>query len=252
MEAFLLNASWHQVAIAGLVFFTAVYLSFGTLNWLVTRWLMPAIGHGGLFDPRPYPAGQIRRELGLSALSIMIFGVGLIVPWGLVKLEWAQLAVAPSGAQIALEILLMVVWNEVHFYVNHWLLHTRWLKRFHGHHHRSLVTSPWSTYAFHPLEAVMLGNVLILPMLLHDFSFAALLATPLFSLLFNSIGHSNYDFLPDADRDRWWLNGARRHHLHHACYNGNYGFMFPFMDRLFGTALPPDAADARIQRAAGK
>ncbi|MEO6854855.1 MAG: sterol desaturase family protein, partial [Rhodoferax sp.] len=55
-------------------------------------------------------------------------------------------------------------------------------------------------------------------------------------------------FLPDADRDRWWLNGARRHHLHHACYQGNFGFMFPFMDRLCGTALPPDAAQVHIAR----
>jgi sterol desaturase/sphingolipid hydroxylase (fatty acid hydroxylase superfamily) len=44
------------------------------------------------------------------------------------------------------------------------------------------------------------------------------------------------------------FNGARRHHLHHACFNGNYGFMFPFMDWIFKTALPADAADKQINR----
>ena len=110
---------------------------------------------------------------------------------------------------------------------------------------RSLITTPWATYSFHPLEAVLLGNVILLPMVLHDFSLPALLALPIISLVFNNIGHSNYDFLPGAAHDRWWLNGARRHHLHHACYSGNFGFMLPFMDRWFGTNLPPDAALAR-------
>ena len=94
----------------------------------------------------------------------------------------------------------------------------------------------------------MLGNVILLPMLVYDFHFYSLMSVPIFSIVFNNIGHSNYDFLPDFHQDRWWLNGARRHHLHHACYQGNYGFMFPFMDRLLKTALAPNAADVRIQR----
>jgi Delta7-sterol 5-desaturase len=138
----------------------------------------------------------------------------------------------------------LVVWNEAHFYVCHRALHLPALRRFHLPHHRSIVTTPWATYAFHPIEALMLGSVLLIPMLLHDFSFAALIATPLFSLLFNNIGHSNYDFLPGAAKDRWWLNGARRHHQHHVSYHGNYGFMFPFIDRWLGTALPIDKAHA--------
>lgn len=248
MQAFLLESRWYEIILAGWGFFGAIYLSFGALTWLLTRRILPALGHGGQLDPRQLGPGQLRRELLLSASSVLLFGAGMILPWGLLQLGWAQLAVAPSWWRIVLEILVLVVWNEVHFYANHWLLHTRWLRRFHLPHHRSIVTTPWATYSFHPLEAAMLGNIIILPMLVHDFAFAALLSAPLFSLLFNCIGHSNYDFLPDAHRDRWWLNGARRHHLHHACFNGNYGFMFPFMDRLFGTALPPDAAHARIAR----
>lgn len=249
METFVLTSRWYEIMLGGGAFFAFIYLSFGATNLLFTRYLLPALKHGSVLDPRPLPAGQLRREFGLSALTILLFGIGMVFPWGLLQLGWAKLAVAPSAGRIAVEILVMVIWNEIHFYASHWLLHTRWLRRFHVPHHRSIVTTPWATYALHPVEAMMLGNVLLIPMLLHDFSFAALLATPLFSLFFNNIGHSNYDFLPDADRDRWWLNGARRHHLHHACYHGNYGFMFPFMDRLFGTALPPDAADARLERA---
>ena len=133
----------------------------------------------------------------------------------------------------------------MHFWVNHRLLHTRPLRRFHLPHHRSVVTTPFSTYSFHPIEALMLGNVIMLPMMLHDFSFWSLASVPLFSLFFNCIGHANYDFFPKVSYAHWFA-ASRRHHLHHACYNGNYGFQFTFMDRLFRTRLKADAA-AQLQ-----
>lgn len=244
-HASLLDLTWYQVVAFGLAYFSAIYLLLGALTLWLTRRVLPALGHGSVLDRRAVPTGQLAREWRLSALSIVIFGTGLLVPWWLLKLGWARIDDQAGALQIALEVLALTLWNEVHFYANHRLLHTRWFKRFHLPHHRSVVTTPWATYSFHPLEAVLLGNVILLPMVLHDFSLPALLALPIISLVFNNIGHSNYDFLPGAAHDRWWLNGARRHHLHHACYSGNFGFMLPFMDRWFGTNLPPDAALAR-------
>lgn len=246
MRDFILNCTLFEIAGVGLAFFGVIYCLFAAFNLLLTRMLLPHFHIGSKLDPRPLGDGQLQRELLLSASSIGIFGVGVIFPWGLLQLGWAKLATNPSGLQITVEIFALLVWNEIHFYFNHWLLHTRWLRRFHLLHHRSVVTTPWSTYAFHPVEALMLGNVILLPMLAHDFSVYALVSLPLFSLLFNSIGHSNYDWSPA--RQTVFHNASRRHHLHHACFNGNYGFMFPFMDRLFKTGLPADAADKQINR----
>lgn len=241
---------WYQVAAAGVLFFAFIYLVFGALTWAMTRRVLPVFGHGGRLDPRMPHAGQFRRELLLSASSVVLFGTGLLLPWGLFMAGWTDVATDPSLLRTGVEIVALVLWNEVHFYAMHRLLHVPRLSVFHLPHHRSVVTTPWATYSFHPVEAALLGPVIIPPMLVHDFSAIALLALPLLSLLFNNIGHSNYDFLPDAERDRWWLNGGRRHHLHHACFHGNYGFMFPFMDRLCGTELAANAAAARIRHAA--
>jgi len=246
MREYILNSSASNIMIAGLLFFGGIYLLFGCANWLLTRRLLPAIGVGKQLDTRPLAAHQLQRELEGSLMSIVIFGLGMIFPWGLLQLGWAHLAINPSAAQTLLEILVLIIWNEIHFYINHRLLHTRWLRKFHLPHHRSVVTTPWSTYNFHPVEAIMLGNVILLPMVLHDFSVYALFAVPLFSLLFNAIGHSNYDFNPRAPRVIF--NGARRHHLHHACFHGNYGFMFPFMDWLFRTDLPRNAAEKQLRQ----
>lgn len=223
----------------GLAFFASIYIVLCGGNWLLTHYLLPALRIGHRIDPKPLRSGQIRDELLLSALSILIFGFGTILPWAFLRQGWAHLAADPGPLQIALEMAVLLVWNDIHFYVNHRLLHTRWLRRFHAQHHRSLVTTPFSTYRFHPLEAALLGNVILLPMLLHDFSFAALLSLPVMSLLLNNLGHSNYDFAPAAGHDHW-LSASRRHHLHHTRYHGNYGFLFNFMDGWFGTRLPDE------------
>ena len=169
----------------------------------------------------------------------------MIFPWGLLQLGWAHLDPDASWQKITLEILVLVAWNDVHFWINHRLLHTKLLRRFHLPHHRSVVTTPFSTYSFHPIEALMLGNVIMLPMVLHDFSFWSLASVPLFSLFFNCIGHANYDFFPNVSYSHWFA-ASRRHHLHHACYHGNFGFQFTFMDRLFRTRLQAEAATPQL------
>lgn len=247
MGAIFASLSATEVMLWGLVFFGGIYLVFGSVTWWLTHWALPKLGIGQLLDPRPLAPGQLRRELSLSAVSILIFGIGMIFPWGLVQLGWATLAPNVSLGQILLEIVALMIWNDIHFWINHRLLHTRLLRRFHLPHHRSVVTTPFSTYAFHPVEALMLGNVILLPMVVYDFSFWALASVPVFSLFFNCIGHANYDFCPRVSYAHWFA-ASRRHHLHHACYHGNFGFQFTFMDRLFRTRLPADAALPHIQR----
>lgn len=243
-QAFEALSAW-QVMLAGLLFFGGIYLVFGAATWLLTQHVLPALGIGRSLDPRPLGPGQLRREFAQSGLSILLFGTGMIFPWGLLQLGWAHLDPNPSWQKVVVEILVLVAWNDVHFWINHRLLHTKLLRRFHLPHHRSVVTTPFSTYSFHPIEALMLGNVIMLPMVLHDFSFWALASVPLFSLFFNCIGHANYDFFPKVSYAHWFA-ASRRHHLHHACYNGNYGFQFTFMDRWFRTRLQAEAAAPQL------
>jgi lathosterol oxidase len=204
-----------RVTLWGLGFFASIYLVFGSFTWFLTRHLLPSMGMGRTLDPRPPARGQLKRELQHSAISVLIFGVGMIFTWGLLQLGWAHLSPDSGGWRIPLEILALVIWNDIHFWINHRLLHTRLLRSFHLPHHRSIVTTPFATYSFHPIEALMLGNVILLPMLVHDFNFWSLFSVPLFSLFFNCVGHANYDFFPGVSPGHWFA-GSRRHHLHHA------------------------------------
>lgn len=246
-EWFVSRTAW-QVAGVGIVYFAVLYFATALANTWLTRMLLPRLGFGRRIDPRPLPAGQVRREITQACVSIVIFGAGLVVPWGLLRLGWARLAADPSALRIATEVAVLFVWNELHFYANHRLLHTRPLRRFHADHHRSHVPTPFSTYAFHPVEAVMLGSVPIIPMLLHDFSFVALACLPVLSIVLNGLGHANYEF-SRVEPARGPLGASRRHHLHHAVSRGNYGFLLTVFDRWLGTELPLDAAERRVGNA---
>lgn len=241
-EAFLALAPW-QVVLTGVLWFSVLYFGSALLTSALIR-LLARIGYGRVLDARPLPRGQLRREIGESLLSILVFGIGMLAPWGMLRLGWARLAQDPSLARMGLEILALFFWNELHFYASHRLLHTKWLRRFHGAHHQSHTATPFSTYALHPVEAALLGSVPLLPMLLHDFSLQALAMLTVLSIALNNLGHSNYEFSARAPASGWRA-ASRRHHLHHACYHGNYGFLLDIFDRVAGTLLPIDAADAR-------
>lgn len=240
-----LIASWSAgtVAAAGVAYFAALYLLAGLLASGVRSALL-ASGRGHLLDPRGVPAGQVAREGRQSALSVLIFGVGIVIPWGLLVHGWATMHPSNPPLRVALELLALLVWNDIHFYAVHRMLHhPRLVRAVHAAHHQSVVTTPWSTYAFHPVEALLLGSVLLPPMLVWSFTPLALALLPLLSITYNVVGHSNCRALPK----RWrWLSNAQDHHLHHACHRGNYGFLFTFMDRWLGTQLPQDAAQAVI------
>ncbi|MEG2816562.1 MAG: desaturase, partial [Comamonas sp.] len=138
-----------QVMALGLVFFGGIYGLGGLAMSLLTRTLA-GLGIGRPLDTRALKPDQLQREWRQSFYSILVFGMGMIVPWGFLQLGWAHLTPTAGAGRIALEILVLLIWNDVHFWLNHRLLHTKRLVRYHGDHHRSVVTTPWSTYSFHP------------------------------------------------------------------------------------------------------
>jgi Delta7-sterol 5-desaturase len=236
MRDLFISASVLQIMLSGLIFFVCMYFLLCLINTALSCFLFPSIKKGKVLDTGPISKNQYQREIGLSLITIAIFGLGVIFPWGLLQLEWAHLAEKPSFIQIFIEVIILFFWNELHFYVNHRLLHTPLLRRFHKAHHQSMTTTPWTTYSFHPVESMMLGSVLILPMLVHDFSIEALVSVPIFSFVINQIGHANYDWFPES---RFFLfQGARRDQQHHEKIHGNFGFALDWLDRWLKTSLP--------------
>src|SRR5690606_7086518 len=132
-------------------------------------------------------------------VSILIFGLyGVLTLFayrtGLVDISFSR----PGWLNAGFDMLILVLWYEVHFYLCHRLLHTKFLyKKVHLEHHRSYVSTPFSAFSFHWFEAVLLSSVMILAMFVYTFHVIVLILFPVVSLLFNNFGHMNYDLFPD-------------------------------------------------------
>jgi sterol desaturase/sphingolipid hydroxylase (fatty acid hydroxylase superfamily) len=218
--------------------FLFLYFGLGAATRALVTRALPARGIGRPLSTRALAPGQVAREMRRALLTIVLFGgFGVLTAVGVRAGWWAVVPWRPPLA-VALEVAVLVIWNDVHFYAVHRLLHTRWLfQRFHREHHRAIRPTSFSTYAMHPVESFLLGTVMVCVQPFHAFSLPTLLLFPLVSITLNNIGHSSYDFAPGAGV--WHpLAGSRRHEAHHREVRGNYGFLFPALDRLFGTELP--------------
>lgn len=180
---------------------------------------------------RPYSREQLWYELRHSLLSIIVFGFSPLPLAFLIRNGQIQTLENTAG-NVLMGILILTLWNEIHFYIVHRIMHLRVLmKHVHAVHHRSVVPSVFSVYSFHPLEAFLLSCVLLTLAPFCPLPTAALMFFPVVSILINFMGHSNYRLaLKNAPK---WLLFATKHNDHHGKAGREYGFMTNFMDALF-------------------
>lgn len=227
--------------------FNAIYFGLAGFTLYMTRRILPRLGLGRIIDRRPIDSLQIRREVRLSLISIAVFGAyGSLTLWldrrGAIEILWTY-----SLGRFLLDMVLLTLWNEIHFYFSHALLHKPWFyRKVHRLHHLSVVPTPFSTYSFHWGEALLLSSVMILYMAVLPLSMGAILVFPVLSLFMNNIGHMNYAVFPRLALDNLF-SSCRRHTLHHTHLKGNYGFAFPWFDEAFRTRASRFDYDAPLE-----
>lgn len=219
------------------LFFSLLYFVASFLGLFFSHFILPLVKLGKPIDLRPLTWKQQWKEITYSLVSIVVFGLlgvltKLLIDYKIITVIWEV-----NWLLFPIEIILLFLWNELHFYIIHRLLHTKWLyRKVHVIHHRSIPPTPFSTYSFHYLEALMLGSVMIMAMLMYSFSFLALVLLPIMSILLNVMGHFNYDIFPNKSLEHI-LSFSRRHSLHHSDVNGNFGFLLPHFDQLLKTHI---------------
>ncbi len=225
------ESSFWEIAVLSASNFGLIYFAMAGVSFFFSRTLCPALKLGVTLDTRPLFKNQIYWEISHSLMSIAIFGFyGALTIWaesvGLVFIDWD----VPTLSRFLLDMLVLAIWNEIHFFVIHRMLHMKlFYRRVHFVHHRSTVTTPFSTYSFHPLESFLLSSVMILGMLFYDYNILVLMTFPLVSLFFNSIGHLNFTIFSDKKMNHI-ASASRRHAAHHRFHSGNYGFVLPYFD----------------------
>lgn len=212
-------------------YFLLIYGMFAGLAWTLAKIVNRPL------ETRAVDSSQMHTELLNSIRSIVLFGAGMLVPWSMIQIGLTAIDDDAGVARIIVECLALVLWNDLHFYAMHRLLHEK-LKKSHLPHHRSIAATPFASYSMSATEALLLGSVMPIAMLVHSFSVEALLFLPGWSIFINTLSHSNCDLFPWAN-EHSLLGFIRHHQTHHSRYHGNYSFFFGHLDRWLGTSSHP-------------
>lgn len=179
---------------------------------------------------RVVPEKQIRFEMLHSLKSIFIFGFSAFPVIYLVRMNAIVLA-PDTPLNIFIGVLVLTVWNEIHFFVVHRTMHIPFfMKHVHSVHHKSITPTVYSVYSFHWFEALLLSTVPLTLVIFMPLAPIAIFIYPLASILLNYAGHCNYRFGKGKGAD-WKLFGTN-HNAHHAKFTKNYGFASNLLDKL--------------------
>lgn len=198
--------------------------------------LFPRIGRK-IQPGKVYVWAVARMEIGWSLVTVFT-GSSLVavVTWlhanGRTNLYWA---VSDYGVGwLLVSGAAMIAFNDLWMYWGHYLLHSpAGFRGVHKVHHRFFAPTPFSTMAFHPVEAlIMFGPVVgavVFPMYI-----PLLLLVSLIFFLVSIFEHLGYS-LPYYDALDGVVSTPIHHDLHHSLYNCNYGVYLCFWDRFMGT-----------------
>lgn len=190
----------------------------------------------------PPMENSLQREIALSVLSAVVFAFGA----ALITLSYRQgitLLYTQINAYgilyLGVSYVLTLILQDTYFYFTHRLFHyPLFFKFFHKSHHISKHPTPWTSFAFDPLEALvqilfLIGIVFIIP--LHYIVLGAVLITMTVWAVLNHLG---FKLFPSTKPYHWfgrWFIGPTHHLLHHRKYKVHYGLYFTFWDKLLNT-----------------
>lgn len=139
----------------------------------------------------------------------------------------------------AFTFVWMFFLHDTYFYWIHRLMHhPRLFKTIHLIHHKSTNPSPWTAYAFHPVEAVLEEGIVVLIAFTLPVHTTAVGLFFLFQIVYNVYAHLGYELYPKKFHKHWlgkWINTSVAHNLHHKGFDGNYGIYTLIWDRWMGT-----------------
>lgn len=221
----------------------------GSAFVVVYKWL-PARMAAAKIQLRTVAASQVWQEIRHSATAtLMLVIVAYAVMAGPLRpytLIYANVYDYPLW-WLPLSFVLALVMHDTYFYWLHRLIHhKRIFRHVHLVHHLSVNPTPWSSYSFHAVEAVLEAG--IIPVLAFTLPLypATIAAFTLASFIINVYGHLGYEIMP-----RWFrrsvlfgiINTSCHHNQHHRRFRGNYGLYFRFWDRLMKTEHPDYVAE---------
>lgn len=182
---------------------------------------------------------QVRNEIFTSVWSIAVMTAmtapfELLVESGKTKIYWDLNEHGGKLYAFVIAPIMFVAFSDTCIYwIHRGLHHKKLYKPLHKLHHRYKETTPFSAYAFHPIDGWLQGCpyhifVFLFPMH-HVAYFISLACVGMWTINIH-------------DRVTWnlpFVNGAAHHTVHHTGFNYNYGQYLVFWDKFGGSYKDP-------------
>ena len=195
---------------------------------------------------------QLKKEIYWSALSGFIFGVFILFCYFLYANE--STLIYDDASKFSLwyipgSIFLFLFLQDTYYYWAHrWMHNPKVYKYVHLVHHKSIHTSVWTSFSFHPIETIL--QALFLPFIICvlPMHFYAIITVLSIMTISATINHAGVEVYPSGKFGKWFQSifiGATHHDAHHTKFNYNYGLYFTFWDRIMKTefSLKPKKAE---------
>ena len=213
--------------------------AFGVVFGLVAGWEALAPRRQPQVGRRRWPANLSLSALNTAVLRVAVplgaygtAGVAAAKGWGLFNL-----VDAPAGAELVLAVLLM----DLTIYLQHRLFHAvPLLWRLHAVHHADNDFDVTTGLRFHTLSMLLSMGVKMGATVFLGVSPLAVLTSEMALNLTAMFNHGNIRMPVALDRVlRWVVVTPDMHRVHHSVeraeHSHNFGFNFPWWDRLLGT-----------------
>ena len=196
-----------------------------------------------IFKDRPRPSREIIVDQIMLAQSSLFVYVGLpvfsdyIIEEGYTKCYYN---ISDVGGFVPYFVYTILYFSlvEIGIYWMHRSLHTnkllyKYIHVFHHKYNRPDTLTPWASIAFHPLDGILQASpyVMCLPIVsCHYFTHMIMV---FFTAIWATYIHDAMDWNIDP------IMGSKYHTVHHTHYIYNYGQIFTFCDRIWGTFRVP-------------
>ena len=223
-------------------------MSFST-NWIVPMWLLNIIMMSRIATGLHLWLHTWRKQGDAYFWTLASGGTGWTIYEAVMWVSYAN-GVAPFATfedrpvWFVLLFLLLPVWQSLHFFCIHRLLHWKPLyDRVHSVHHRNIAIGPWSGLSMHPVEHLLYLSGLFILMLvpshpMHMLFYAYWLA------LATATSHSGFEKLIVGKSYETTI-AVFHHQLHHRYFTCNYGNVEMPMDRWFGSHNDGTSSETR-------
>jgi lathosterol oxidase len=224
---------WTSVWLIAWIGGSLMYFIFASLSYFL------------IFDrsARKDPKFLVKQELlemetalkSIPVMSVISSWIFLAEIRGYSKLHDEPIQGIEGAISVVLQVILYLLFTDsLIYWIHRWLHHPLIYTPIHKLHHKWVVTTPFASHAFHPVDGFLQSTPY------HIYVFFFPLNKWLYVFLFIFV---NFWTISIHDGSGFYagsiINGADHHTIHHRQFNYNYGQYFTFWDALCGSHKLP-------------